>query len=91
MATNCDNVIDLSPAKTTWKIKVKIIRLWRQYSAGDIDSIEMVLIDSNVSCFGITIQFYMSIVIMQPLFKCIGVYMVIIIRMTGGYDSSNSE
>ncbi|CAN6873376.1 unnamed protein product [Brassica oleracea] len=39
--------MDLSPAKTTWKIKVKIIRLWRQYSAGDIDSIEMVLIDSN--------------------------------------------
>ncbi|CAN7026883.1 unnamed protein product [Brassica oleracea var. botrytis] len=44
--------MDLSPAKTTWKIKVKIIHLWRQYSAGDIDSIEMVLIDSN----GDTIQ-----------------------------------
>ncbi|CAN6935972.1 unnamed protein product [Brassica oleracea] len=39
--------MDLSPAKTTWKIKVKIIRLWRQYSTGDIDSIEMVLINSN--------------------------------------------
>ncbi|CAN6868664.1 unnamed protein product [Brassica oleracea] len=39
--------MDLSPAKTTWKIKVKIIHLWRQYSADDIDSIEMVLIDSN--------------------------------------------
>ncbi|XP_013624880.1 PREDICTED: uncharacterized protein LOC106331079 [Brassica oleracea var. oleracea] len=47
MATNFDKVMDLSPAKTTWKIKVKIIHLWRQYSAGDIDSIEMVLIDSN--------------------------------------------
>ncbi|WZZ61886.1 hypothetical protein YC2023_061993 [Brassica napus] len=33
--------------KTTWKIKVKIIRLWRQYFAGDIESIEMVLLDSN--------------------------------------------
>ncbi|CAN6828006.1 unnamed protein product [Brassica oleracea] len=52
MATNFDKVMDLSPAKTTWKIKVKIIHLWRQYSAGDIDSIEMVLIDSN----GDTIQ-----------------------------------
>ena len=81
--------MDLSPAKTTWKIKVKIIHLWRQYSAGDIDSIEMVLIDSNVSCFGIMIQFYMSIVIMQTLLKYIGIYMVLMIRMTGGYDSSN--
>ncbi|CAN7014591.1 unnamed protein product [Brassica oleracea var. botrytis] len=52
MATNFDKDMDLSPAKTTWKIKVKIIHLWRQYSAGDIDSIEMVLIDSN----GDTIQ-----------------------------------
>ncbi|XP_048599720.1 uncharacterized protein LOC125579870 [Brassica napus] len=41
MAKLFDKVMDLSPAKTTWKIKVKIIRLWRQYSAGDIDSIEM--------------------------------------------------
>ncbi|KAG2252588.1 hypothetical protein Bca52824_082724 [Brassica carinata] len=47
MAKFFDKVMDLSPAKTTWKIKVKIIRLWRQYSTGDIDSIEMVLINSN--------------------------------------------
>ncbi|CAF2043134.1 unnamed protein product [Brassica napus] len=64
MATNCDNVIDLSPAKTTWKIKVKIIRLWRQYSAGDIDSIEMVLIDSN----GDTIQATLNEVLV-PIFE----------------------
>ena len=49
MAGIFDNVIDLSPVKTTWKIKVKIIRLW--ISVGDIESIEMVLLDSNVSCF----------------------------------------
>ncbi|CAF1933661.1 hypothetical protein HID58_067967 [Brassica napus] len=47
MAGIFDNVIDLNPMKTTWKIKVKIIRLWRQYFAGDIESIEMVLLDSN--------------------------------------------
>ncbi|XP_022560089.1 uncharacterized protein LOC111206912 [Brassica napus] len=41
MAKFFDKVMDLSPAKTTWKIKVKIIRLWRQYSTCDIDSIEM--------------------------------------------------
>ncbi|KAH0883679.1 hypothetical protein HID58_059775 [Brassica napus] len=45
MAGIFDNVIDLSPVKTTWKIKVKIIRLW--ISVGDIESIEMVLLDSN--------------------------------------------
>ena len=31
MANFFDKVMDLIPAKTTWKIKVKIIRLWRQY------------------------------------------------------------
>ena len=49
MAAIFDNFIDLNLAKNTWKIKVKMIRLWRQYSAGDIESIEMVLVDSNVS------------------------------------------
>ncbi|CAN7016565.1 unnamed protein product [Brassica rapa subsp. trilocularis] len=56
--------MNLSPAKTTWKIKVKIIRLWRQYSAGDIDSIEMVLIDSN----GDTIQATVNEVLV-PIFE----------------------
>lgn len=51
MAGTFDNVIDLNPIKTTWKIKVKIIRLWKQYFAGDIESIQMVFLDSNVSCF----------------------------------------
>jgi len=89
MANFFDRVMDLSPAKTTWKIKVKIIRLWRQYSTCDIDSIEMVLINSNVSCFGTMIQFRKSIIIMQTLLKYIGIYMVLMIRMTGGYDSCN--
>ena len=57
MAGIFDNVIDLNPMKTTWKIKVKIIRLWRQYFARDIESIEMVLLDSNVSCFGIPVLY----------------------------------
>ena len=40
---------DLKPFKTMWKITVKIIRLWKQYSAAGGLTIEMVLIDSNVS------------------------------------------
>ncbi|KAF3536263.1 hypothetical protein F2Q69_00025255 [Brassica cretica] len=47
MAEIFDNIIELNPAKTSWKIKVKIIRLWRLHSCGNIDSIEMVLVDSN--------------------------------------------
>ncbi|XP_013745380.1 uncharacterized protein LOC106447986 [Brassica napus] len=40
-------VSDLKPFKTMWKIRVKIIRLWKQYSASGGLTIEMVLIDSN--------------------------------------------
>ncbi|KAF3588730.1 hypothetical protein F2Q69_00031361 [Brassica cretica] len=47
MAAFFDDVNYLNPSKTSWKIKVKIIRLWRQHSRGTIDSIEMVLVDSN--------------------------------------------
>ncbi|KAG2286718.1 hypothetical protein Bca52824_046322 [Brassica carinata] len=47
MAVFFDDVNYLNPSKTSWKIKVKIIRLWRQHSRGTIDSIEMVLVDSN--------------------------------------------
>ncbi|CAN7050295.1 unnamed protein product [Brassica oleracea var. botrytis] len=42
-------VSDLKPFKSMWKIQVKIIRLWKQYSAAGGLTIEMVLIDSNVS------------------------------------------
>ncbi|XP_048620033.1 replication protein A 70 kDa DNA-binding subunit A-like [Brassica napus] len=40
-------VSDLKPFKTMWKIRVKIIRLWKQYSAAGGLTIEMVLIDYN--------------------------------------------
>ncbi|CAN7013079.1 unnamed protein product, partial [Brassica rapa subsp. trilocularis] len=40
-------VSDLKPFKTMWKIRVKIISLWKQYSAAGGLTIEMVLIDSN--------------------------------------------
>ncbi|CAF2055160.1 unnamed protein product [Brassica oleracea] len=40
-------VSDLKPFKSMWKIQVKIIRLWKQYSVDGGLTIEMVLIDSN--------------------------------------------
>ncbi|KAF8049671.1 hypothetical protein N665_2153s0005 [Sinapis alba] len=43
MSTN--DVVDLKPFKTMWKIKVKVIRLWKQYSAAGGETIEMVLCD----------------------------------------------
>lgn len=42
-------VADLKPFKSMWKIKVKIIRLWKQFTAAGGLTIEMVLIDANVS------------------------------------------
>lgn len=44
-----DQVSALKPFKTMWRIRVKIIRLWKQYSARTGVSIEMVLVDSSVS------------------------------------------
>ena len=41
-------VSDLKPFKSMWKIRVKIIHLWKKYSAAGGLTIEMVLIDSNV-------------------------------------------
>ncbi|KAH0897765.1 hypothetical protein HID58_047333, partial [Brassica napus] len=46
MASFC-SVSDLKPFKTMWKIRVRIIRLWKQYSAAGGLTIEMVVVDSN--------------------------------------------
>ncbi|KAF3551763.1 hypothetical protein DY000_02009981 [Brassica cretica] len=42
-----NSVADLKPFKTMWRVKVSIVRLWKQYSAAGGLTIEMVLIDSN--------------------------------------------
>lgn len=44
-------VSDLKLFKSMWKIMVKILYLWKQYSAGSGLTIEMVFIDSNVGIF----------------------------------------
>ncbi|KAF8086716.1 hypothetical protein N665_0614s0001 [Sinapis alba] len=38
-------VVELKPFKTIWKIKVKVIRLWKLYSTAECETIEMVLCD----------------------------------------------
>lgn len=42
-----NSVAELKPFKFMWKIQVKIIRLWKQYSAGGGLTIEMVLVDMS--------------------------------------------
>ncbi|KAF8087031.1 hypothetical protein N665_0602s0014 [Sinapis alba] len=42
-----DFVSDLKPYKSMWKIRVKVIRLWKQYSGVVGETIEMVLVDSK--------------------------------------------
>ncbi|XP_056843277.1 uncharacterized protein LOC108830017 [Raphanus sativus] len=41
------SVTDLKPFKSMWKIKVKIVRLWKQYSPAGGLTMEMVVVDSN--------------------------------------------
>ncbi|XP_018443582.1 replication protein A 70 kDa DNA-binding subunit C-like [Raphanus sativus] len=40
-----DTISELKPFKNMWKVQVKIIRLWKQYSAAGGETIEMVLLD----------------------------------------------
>ncbi|KAF3607634.1 hypothetical protein DY000_02051382 [Brassica cretica] len=40
-----DEVSQLKPYKSMWRIKVKIIRIWKQYTAQGGETIEMVLVD----------------------------------------------
>ncbi|KAL0700306.1 hypothetical protein Bca4012_056428 [Brassica carinata] len=42
-----NSIADLKPFKTMWRVRVNIIRLWKQCSAAGDLTIEMVLIDSN--------------------------------------------
>lgn len=42
-------ISELKPYKSMWMIKVKVLRLWKQYSAAGGETMEMVLIDSNVT------------------------------------------
>lgn len=44
-----DFVGDLKHFKSMWKIRVKVIRLWKQYSCVVGETMEMVLADSKVS------------------------------------------
>lgn len=47
-----NRISELKPFKSMWKIKVKIIRLWNQFSAAGGETIELVFVDAWVS-FGI--------------------------------------
>ncbi|XP_013665097.1 replication protein A 70 kDa DNA-binding subunit D-like isoform X2 [Brassica rapa] len=39
------SIVDLKPFKTSWTIKVKVIRLWKQTTGGGGETIDMVLCD----------------------------------------------
>lgn len=43
-----DFVSDLKPFKSMWKVRVKIVRMWKQYSGVVGETIEMVVVDSKV-------------------------------------------
>ncbi|CAF2058651.1 hypothetical protein Bca4012_099556 [Brassica carinata] len=45
---NFDQVSALKPFKTMWRIRIKIIRIWKQNTVPGGQSIEMVLVDSSI-------------------------------------------
>lgn len=50
-------ISNLKPEKAMWKIKMKVIRLWKQYQAAGGEIIEMVLVDSKVKFLIVYILF----------------------------------
>lgn len=46
-----NNVSDLKPFKKMWKVRMSMVRLWKQYSSAGGLTIKMVLIDSNVNLY----------------------------------------
>uniref|UniRef100_A0A0D3CM08 DUF223 domain-containing protein n=1 Tax=Brassica oleracea var. oleracea TaxID=109376 RepID=A0A0D3CM08_BRAOL len=42
-----NTISELKPFKSMWKVQVKIIRLWKQYSAAGGETIEMVFVDAR--------------------------------------------
>lgn len=53
-----NQISDLKPFKSMWKIKVKIIRLWRQYTAATGETIEMVFVDARVRIWILVCRFW---------------------------------
>lgn len=53
-----DQVSQLKPYKSMWKIKVKIVRQWKHYSAQSGETVELVLVDSIVSLSNICLVLY---------------------------------
>lgn len=50
MATQHNLLADINPVKETWKIKVRIIKLWKIpsfHNSEETNSIEMILMDEN--------------------------------------------
>lgn len=43
-----NQISDLKPFKSMWRVKVKIIRLWKQNHVSTGETIEMVFVDSRV-------------------------------------------
>lgn len=74
-----NSVAELKPFKFMWKIQVKIIRLWKQYSAGGGLTIEMVLVDMSVS--------FSVAHVWNFLDHENDIFLWIIVLFTGGQDS----
>lgn len=52
------NLDDIKPFKTSWKIQVKIVNLWTQYTQYTGETMEMILADITVSIYFILTRSY---------------------------------
>lgn len=73
MAGPFDQVFLLKPSKTPCKIRVKIIRLLRQYSIRGIENIEMVLLDASVSILSLSFYCLHNETVMQ---RCVNMFII---------------
>lgn len=63
----------LKPGRIDWKVKVRVIKKWKDESSffhGKVSSIEMILLDIDVSLFTMQRIFFFGVVRTQPIFFC---------------------
>jgi len=68
MAASFAFLRDIRPYKTSWRVQVKVLHSWRQYTSMTGETLELVLVDAQVSL--------QNIMYLHVIFECHSNYMV---------------
>ena len=68
MAASFAFLRDIRPYKTSWRVQVKVLHSWRQYTSMIGETLELVLVDAQVSL--------QNIMYLHVIFECRSNYMV---------------